>query len=141
MCIYIYIHVIYMHVIYMQYIYTIYAIYKQYINIYEIYIHIYIYIYVYYICIYIYVYIYIYNIYIKRHCFTFQQKSMIKHLQLCCWIKEMPLSLNLNRMTYLNRNVPSKIFYASIVSEILRIVRTTADVINLLLIQSKKVRR
>ena len=36
----------------MQYIYTIYAIYKQYIN--------------------IYVYIYIYNIYIKRHCFTFQ---------------------------------------------------------------------
>ena len=74
--IYIYIHVIYMHVIYMQYIYTIYAIYKQYINIYEIYIHIYIYIYiyiyVYYICIYIYVYIYIYNIYIKRHCFTFQ---------------------------------------------------------------------
>ena len=54
------------------------------------------------------------------------------------------LPIYINHMSYLDRNIPSKIFYASIGSEILNIVRITTDLVNmvthvnLLLIWMKK---
>ena len=54
------------------------------------------------------------------------------------------LPIYINHMPYLDRNIPSKIFYASVGSEILNIVRITTDLVNmvthvnLLLIWMKK---
>ena len=54
------------------------------------------------------------------------------------------LPIYINHMPYLDRNIPSKIFYTSIGSEILNIVRITTDLVNMvtlvnrLLIQMKK---
>ena len=56
--------------------------------------------------------------------FTFQQKSMIENLRLSCLIKNT-FPCHIDRMPYLNSNIPSKVFYTSVGSDILRIARTT----------------
>ena len=61
--------------------------------------------------------------------FGIQQKSMIKNLQVSFLIKNM--SFPFISMLYLHSNIPSKIFYASISSEITRIVRKTTNLINI----------
>ena len=52
------------------------------------------------------------------------------NLPLSYLIKEMPFPFYINRMLYLDSNIPSKTFYASISSKILRIARKTTDMIN-----------
>ena len=51
--------------------------------------------------------------------------------------KRDALPFYINRMPYLDSNIPSKIFYASIGSEVLRITRTTMGLINMVKRKSK----
>lgn len=82
----------------------------------------------------------------KLRFWTFRWKSMIElqNLQTNFFDKIDAFPFYINSMPYLDSNMLSKIFYASVGSEILRIARTTTDLIrmvicpNLLLIRMKE---
>ena len=56
---------------------------------------------------------------------------MIEKLQVRCLIKELNSVFYISPIPYLDNNIPSKIFYISIGSEILQITRRTVDLINM----------
>ena len=57
----------------------------------------------------------------------------VPNLQRSFLIKKDPFPFYINNMHYLDSNIPSKIFYASVGLEILRIARTTTDLINMVI--------